>query len=157
MISFSAARSASVTRSMSPLFDTCSARPKRSARMPPASRAVWIAKLSNRLLFVVDYFLMGLTGYITNSQPANKAQWKSLRLTQGFVALCYPPKDFQIRLGFRGVRSNETTDFSFPLCDYFICSCRVCICLGRRRPPDSRQNCFTADQATHDPKDRADS
>src|SRR5687768_17426593 len=41
----SAARSASVTRSMSPLFDTCSARPNLSARICPASRAVWMAKL----------------------------------------------------------------------------------------------------------------
>src|SRR5688500_9370619 len=45
----SAARSASVTRSMSPSFDTCSARPDLSASTRPASRAVWIALLSESI------------------------------------------------------------------------------------------------------------
>src|SRR5215204_2893701 len=49
-MSRSAARSDSVTRSMSPLFDTCRARPNLSARIFPASLAVWMAKLSKSLL-----------------------------------------------------------------------------------------------------------
>src|SRR5215204_3440023 len=49
-MSRSAARSDSVTRSMSPLFDTCKARPNLSARIFPASLAVWMAKLSKSLL-----------------------------------------------------------------------------------------------------------
>src|SRR5688572_13865087 len=56
MINFSEARSASVTRSMSPLFDTWRALPSRSARMRPASRAVWTAKFSKLSLS----FLLGL-------------------------------------------------------------------------------------------------